>query len=150
MAKNTPKPKLKFRFQFPNLSPSHYRSPTERIRWMGLPAFRPRSCLVRPVSAYTQVGIDIKTPPPGTRSFTKRTAGVRLGSVGRVWYGFCSSKTAPLAAAPRRGGRRGRLIRETIPNSTPGPQPDSSRPFSKRPWARGWGLYICNYPGCSS
>jgi hypothetical protein len=31
-----------------------------------------------------QVGTDLKTPPPGPRSFTKRAAGVRLGSGGRV------------------------------------------------------------------
>ncbi len=45
---------------------------------------------------------------------------------------------------PHRGAAAGGpvLLKINISNSTPEPQPDPSPPFSKRPWARGWGLYI--------
>ncbi len=103
---------------------------------------RPKS--VRPNNNNAQIGTDTKTPPPGPRSFTKRAAGVRLGSGGRVWYVF-SRERRPLRP-PRRGAAAGgAALLEQKPYQTRPPDP-SRTPASRLVNDRaGWGLYMGTY-----
>ncbi len=58
---------------------------------------------------------------------------VRPGPRCRVAFGFSSSRTAPTAAAPRRGGRRGRPTRNRPRNNRPRPGPSGGYGYFSGP-----------------